>query len=271
MKYYFVLLFFFHLSHFIFGQDVKIFDNEIELDSISKVACLSKIFPLDNFCVFAEDEQEDTMKSFIEIHGDKFLFFEIAPSDTMVVFDGKLCGGYETGVVNVYKIENGQPTTLLSNPGKIADIEAEIVWIYTYPCCAAIVNVVKPYSLRTGKSVGGAHVFYDRHDAKTIVNSIEKDHQQVELINDCEIRWSPFWNDGPLTPFCENLDNVVGNFPKGREGKAVKVGWNDWILLQFDSVSIDEGVCLNDYRKKLIGIEDYFVYGWMKTKNIRYK
>lgn len=271
MKYSLFFLFILAFIQFSFGQDKVLFDNVIELDSSARIQYLSKIFPLDSYCIFAEDEQEDPLKSFLEIHGHKFSFFKTNGHDTLIIFDGKLCGGHEAGIVNIYKMANGQPETILSKPGKIADVLGDSAWIYTYPCCAEILNVVKPYSLSTGKSVGGAHLYYDRHDSELILKSIAKDHNQIELINDSEIRWSPFLDDGPITPFCGKMDNIVGNFQKAQEGKVVKVGLNGWVLIRFDSILIQDDVCLNDYQKKLIGVEECTVYGWMKADNLRFK
>lgn len=271
MNYSFIFAFIFASVQLSLAQNRPLFENEIELDSTTRISYLTKIFPLDSYCVFAEGEQEDPLKSFVEIHGDNFLFFEIDEADTLIAFDGKLCGGYETGLVNLYKFENGQPKSILTRQGEIAHIMGDVVWIYTYPCCAQRANIVKPFFLSSGESAGCAHLFYDRHDESAVLNSIDSNHREMELIRDSEIRWSPFLNDGPITPFCLNIDNVVRDFHKGQEGKVVNVGLHGWSLVRFDSMLINDTVCIDEYSKQLIGVEKYTVYGWMKLDNLRFK
>jgi hypothetical protein len=89
--------------------------EKITIPDSVKNLYLRKAYEMHSYGIFF-DETTNTVESCIDGRFDFFL----KDIDTLLIFDGKYCGGLEKGVVNVYKFSNGEPKTILSRSGKIA-------------------------------------------------------------------------------------------------------------------------------------------------------
>jgi hypothetical protein len=252
------------------GQNSILQTNKIEIDSILKTEYLTRILPLDDFCLFV-DSEKDTIKSFIDIHSKNFSFFSVNKQDTVIIFDGKLCGGHESGIVSLYKVDKGQPHEALSRPGKISEILGSELLIYTYPCCAEVLNIITPFSISTGEQIGVSHVFYSREDYNVIIHSINQDNQNGFKVNkDSKIRYSGSEFDRPMISYCDgNISNIIGSLPMNQEGKIVKASnCKSWVLARIDSMQTSKGYCVDEYYQRLINFEEYILYGWININDV---
>jgi hypothetical protein len=246
------------------------FKTEITLDDSTKAKYLAKVIPLDKYCIFYEFEN-DPVDRFIRRDDGNFQFYQTSSKDTLLVFDGKLCGGHETGVVNVYQFANGVPETALSQPGKVASMHEDEVWVYTYPCCAQVLNIIVPFSLRTGEKRNSAHVFYSRFDYANIFPIKEKANQKYELSRESEIHWSPFEKDDSHVPVCNSYENVIAKMPQGTPFTLIEVSSNDWALIRLDNMLTSKGYCIGQYHQNLIGGDEYALYGWIPVSNVKWE
>jgi len=267
MKSIFLLLLTFILTSYSSAQKI----SEIVLNDSLKTRYLFKTFHYDNYCVFPRYDDGDTVRSFIETHDQSFQFYLSNSNDTLLIFDGKLCGGHESGVVNIYNFKNGEPEPILSRPGKIAGSQNDTIWVYSYPCCSQVLNIIVPFSIQTGEKLGNAHLFYSREDFTTVFPVKEKVNQKYELAKESEIHWSPFETDQSHAPVCNSYENIIGKVSEGTSFTLIEISSNDWVLIRLDNMLTSEGYCIDEYRQKLIGGDKYALYGWIPISHVKWR
>ncbi len=264
-----LFLLFFSVLNFVSGQTS--IEQIKEIDSTLKSIYLARVFPLEDFCVFANYE-EDTIKSFIDIHSQNFYFFKTNTQDTIVVFSGKLCGGHELGVVTVFRFVKGKPQITLSHPGKMIDLKGNDLSVYKYPCCAEKVNIITSYSLLTGERLRRPYIFYSSDDYYEVINSASVENKRQFVISEeTRIHFSAAVLENLSLPMCNgSFSNVIGTLYAGQEGKVITHGRNGWILVRLDSMPTSTGLCLNEYYQKLIGSDEYVLFGWVKSETLKF-
>lgn len=244
----------------------------IELDETQRMTYLKPILPLDSYCVHYEyrEEDGDIEEAFMQMHDPNFAFYT-NEEDTLAVFDAKLCGGHEAGMVNVYSFQNGIPSTRISRSGKISAINQDTIWIYTYPCCASFLNVITPFSLETGEQIGDAHVFYSRKDAGWIspVKTTPKQHYIVR--KGATLHFSPSLTEQAEVPICDQWSNQIGSIDEDQPFTLIEVLSNDWVLIRLDDMKTEEGFCLKEYYTRLIGRDTYIFYAWIQPGDVQWE
>ncbi len=241
-----------------------------KLDSTINATYLAKIFPLDDFCIFP-DSEEDFVRSFIQMHSQNFTFYSINTEDTIAIFSGKLCGGHESGIITEYKFVDGEPQKVFTRPGKVTRVEDDEISTYTYPCCAEIINIITRFNIVSGKQTGQPFVFYNRDDWSVINDSASSDSlMRFSAKEDCSVHYSSSESETPMIPMCnDNYSNIIGKISKGQEGNVISQSKNGWVLVRLDLMETTSGYCFNEYYKKLIQTDNYILVGWIKTDYIK--
>ena len=258
---------------FIINSQEKLTNKALEItDSLSKVKYIHQVAKMDNenYCDgFGSYSGEEELKMFLDAQYSNFILFK-SQKDTLLVFDGKFCPGFETGVVNVYIIEDGNVSKYFSKTGTVAYIEDGFLTIHTYPCCAAILNVLSTYELKSAKPTGVNHVFFSIDDFSDVEKTRRKESldQGIELTKAIELRWEdnikdPFY---PI-PTCENnRTNKISTFGQSTTGFLVKYNEEKtWAFIKFKNQDALETFCPINFEKDFIESENYFVYGWVQT------
>jgi hypothetical protein len=147
----------------------------------------------------------------------------------------------------------------------------DTLWIYTYPCCAQILNIIVPYSMLTGEKLGEAHVFYSREDFGRIFPHFKKERIKYQLYEDSDLRWSNSDTDRMYYPLCDRFENIIGELKKETEFTLLEVMSNGWVLIRLDGMKTSEGYCLSEYDQDLIGGENYILYGWIPESKVKWE
>lgn len=262
MKKFTLLLLLITSTNLSLAQELK----KITVPNSLKQEYLSKVYSHDDYCVYFENE-ENLSESYLD---ERFEFYLNDSIDTLIIFDGKLCGGHESGVVNVYRISKGTPTTTLSRSGKIAGMIEDTLWVYTYPCCAEILNIIAPISISSGETLGKAHVFYSRENYSLIFPFSEK-AMKYRLSSNSEIHWSPSTSEPSHTSICQTPKNIIGSIEKGKPLALIEVTNDDWALIRLDNMPTWKAFCTSEYHNALITDDEYILYCWIPIKNIKWE
>ncbi|PIE87313.1 MAG: hypothetical protein CSA03_00990 [Bacteroidetes bacterium] len=233
-----------------------------------------QILYLDNYCIHPDYdyavEDDDVEIGFMQMHRQNFTFYA-NKHDTLAIFDAKLCGGHEAGVVNVYSVEKGIPSILISRSGKISALQNDTIWIYTYPCCASFLNIITPFSLQTGKQLGESHVFYSRKDIAWVSPVKTVPNKNYVAKNSATLHLSPSLSDQIDLPICTQWSNQIGKLKEDQSFTLIEVLSNNWVLIRLDGMKTNEGFCFSDYYTKLIGRDNYTLYAWILAEDIEWE
>lgn len=259
------------------GQE-KLANKNFEInDSLTKLKYIDKVFRMEDedYCDFYIGiDVENEFKEFLNSHYTNFILIK-SRIDTVLIFEGKRCPGFESGEVIVYKAKEGELFRHLSKSGKIACLERKYLTIHTYPCCAMITNVLSKFDIEYGVLVDSSHVFFSTFN-HTDFSDIEhfrrttESRQKIKLKKELELRWIDNI-DPPVHPVdaCENNNtNKIGSFEKATVGYLIKYNnEKTWALIQFSSTSAKEMYCPLNFEKSLLESEEFYVYGWIKFED----
>lgn len=259
------------------GQE-KLASKNFEIsDSLTKLKYIDQVFRMEDedYCDFYIGiDEEIEFKEFLNSHYNNFILIK-SKVDTVLIFEGKRCPGFESGEVIVYKIEEGKLFRHFSKSGKIAYLENKHVTIHTYPCCAMITNVLSKFDIENSVLVDSNHVFFSTFN-HTDFSDIEhfrrttKSNQKIKLKKEVELRWIDN-TETPVHPVsaCENNNtNKIGSFEKATVGSLIKYNKEKtWALIQLNSANAKEMYCPLNFEKTLLESKEYYVYGWIKLED----
>lgn len=229
----------------------------------------SQLLKMEEFCL--DMDEGDSVQNFRQAHSDDFTFYRTKENDTLALFNGYVCAGFESKTVIIFKMEKGKPTQLFWEWGYIPYQTKETIQFHHYPCCSSIINIVTTYALPSLAPIGKSHVVYCMPVTLPLLEKIRNtDLPKAHIIADCRLQLNEMeidshdWIDCP-----DPMTNESFQLKSGLEVELIETNQEGMSLIRIKNVKKDLLFCTSKYDEQLISGPNFHLLGWVESENLR--